>query len=303
MSDHAHEWDEATWRAKVARVRAGRSLKPDRWPDGARCAVALSFDSDHETNELRDGGRSIARLSWGEYGTRRGVPRIRAALTRHDARASFFVPAVSALLHPEEQRSLAAEGHEVALHGWIHERNTEVPGEVERDLMLRAADALERITGVRPVGMRTPSWDYSAATLGIAREMGLFYDSSLFADDDPYEILADGEPTGIVELPVEWIRDDAPYFTMNRFGAQQPYTPPEAVLDIFRREFDRARAEGGLFLLTMHPHVIGYRSRIFILEELLAHIAAAGDCWIAPHAEVAAHCARACGLADPQGTP
>ena len=60
---------------------------------------------------------------------------------------------------------------------------------------------------------------------------------------------------------------------MNRFGAQRPYTPPEAVLDIFRREFEGAHAEGGLFLLTMHPHVIGYRCRMFILDELLDRIA------------------------------
>jgi peptidoglycan/xylan/chitin deacetylase (PgdA/CDA1 family) len=224
------------------------------------------------------------------------VPRIRAALARHGARATFFVPAVAAMLHPEEQRALAAEGHEIALHGWIHEVNTRVPPEAERALMLRAADALERIAGRRPVGMRTPSWDMSPATIAIARELGLLYDSSLFADDDPYEIVADGAATGLVELPVEWIRDDAAYFIMNRFGAQRPYTPPEAVLDIFRREFDRAHAEGGLFLLTMHPHVIGYRSRIFILEELLAHVAATGGAWIATHREVAAHCARAAGL-------
>ena len=99
--------------------------------------------------------------------------------------------------------------------------------------------------------------------------MGLLYDSSLMADDDPYELDQDGEPTGIVELPVEWIRDDAVYFNMNRFQALRPYTPPTAVLDIFRREFDQAYEEGGLFLLTMHPHVIGYRSRMFILEELI----------------------------------
>jgi peptidoglycan/xylan/chitin deacetylase (PgdA/CDA1 family) len=249
-----HEWDEAEWRGRVARVRAGLNLLPDRWPGGARCAVALSFDSDHETNELRDGGLSVARLSWGEYGSRRGIPRIRRALARHDVHATFFVPAVSALLHPDEQRALVAEGHEVGLHGWIHELNTKLEPPVERDLMLRAADTLERITGTRPVGMRTPSWDYSAATLAIAREMGLLYDSSLFSDDDPFEIVAAGEATGIVELPVEWIRDDAVYFLMNRFGAQRPYTPPEAVLDIFRREYRGARDEGGLFLLTRKIH-------------------------------------------------
>ena len=295
-----HEWDEPTWRGKVNAVRAGRSLLPEKWPNGARCAVALSFDSDHETNELRDGGASVSRLSWGEFGTRRGIPRIRKVLDRFGAKASFFVPAVSALLHPEEQRSLAEDGHEIGIHGWIHELNTKLNAETERDLMLRSADTLEKICGKRPVGMRTPSWDYSPNTLAIAREMGLVYDSSLFADDDPYEILADGEPTGIVELPVEWIRDDAVYFMMNRFGAQRPYTPPAAVLDIFTREFEGAYDEGGLFLLTMHPHVTGYRSRIFILEELLERITAKGDCWVATHAEIAQYCADQVGISPNQ---
>jgi len=281
------EWDEATWRGKVDKVRAGRSLKPKTWKNGARCAVALSFDSDHETNELRDGGESIGRLSWGQYGNRRGVPRILETLKAADVPATFFVPAVAALLHPDEQKRVIAEGHEIGLHGWIHEVNTKVPPEKERELHLRAADTLEKITGVRAVGMRTPSWDFSDVTLEIERELGLIYDSSLMADDDPYELVENGEPTGMVELPVEWIRDDAVYFNMNRFTAHRPYTPPPAVLDIFKREFDLAYQEGGLFLLTMHPHVSGYRSRIFILEELIRHITQHDDVWFGTHADIA----------------
>jgi peptidoglycan/xylan/chitin deacetylase (PgdA/CDA1 family) len=281
------EWDEATWRGKVEKVRAGRSLKPKAWKDGARCAVALSFDSDHETNELRDGGESIGRLSQGQYGNRVGVPRILETLRAANVPATFFVPAVAALLYPDEQRQVIAEGHEIGLHGWIHEVNTKVPPEKERELHLRAADALEKITGVRAVGMRTPSWDFSPVTLQIERELGLLYDSSLMADDDPYELVEDGEPTGMVELPVEWIRDDAVYFNMNRFTAHRPYTPPPAVLDIFKREFDRAYRERGLFLLTMHPHVTGYRSRIFILEELIRHIQDHDDVWFGTHADIA----------------
>ena len=281
------QWPEDEWRRRVDQVRAGRSLKPANWPGGARCAVALSFDSDHETNELRDGGTSIGRMSWGQYGNRVGVPRILATLSKADVRATFFVPAVAALLHPDEQRRVIAEGHEIGLHGWIHEVNSNLPEADERELHLRAADTIERITGVRAVGMRTPSWDFSPATLKIERELGLIYDSSLMADDDPYELVEQGVPTGIVELPVEWIRDDAVYFNMVRFQALRPYTPPPAVLDIFRREFDRAYEEGGLFLLTMHPHVTGYRSRIFILEELIAHMQSRPGVWFGTHAEVA----------------
>jgi peptidoglycan/xylan/chitin deacetylase (PgdA/CDA1 family) len=294
------QWPDEEWRRRVHQVRAGRSLKPASWPGGARCAVALSFDSDHETNELRDGGNSIGRMSWGEFGARVGVPRITELLARHDIRASFFVPAVSALLHPEEQVRLIAAGHEIGLHGWIHELNSVLPAPAERDLHFRAAETLQRITGVRPVGMRTPSWDFSPATLAIQRELRLIYDSSLMADDDPYELLHEGEPTGIVELPVEWIRDDAVYFNMNRFAALRPYTPPTAVLDIFRREFDGAYAEGGLFVLTMHPHVIGYRSRLFILDELIAHMRRQGHVWFATHEQVARHVAAAAGLQKPE---
>ena len=291
MSDEALEpwqWPERQWRRLVNRVRAGRRLRPTAWPGGARCAVALSFDSDHETNELRDGGKSIGRLAWGQYGNRVGVPRIAKLLAAHDIRATFYVPAVAALLYPDEQRALAAAGHEIGIHGWIHELNSVLPYEAERDLMFRSADALETITGVRPVGLRTPSWDFSPSTLKIEKELGLLYDSSLMADEDCYELLLDGEPTGLVELPVEWIRDDAPYFMMNRMGAQRPYTPPADVFDIFRREFDAAHEEGGVFQLTCHPHVIGYRSRIWIIDELVRHAKGKGGCWFATHADVAA---------------
>ena len=66
-------------------------------------------------------------------------------------------------------------------------------------------------------------------------------------------------------------------------------TPPEAVFDVFRREFDAAWEEGGLFQLTTHPHIIGYRSRIWIIDELMAYARAKGDVWFATHADVAAY--------------
>jgi peptidoglycan/xylan/chitin deacetylase (PgdA/CDA1 family) len=283
------QWEEGHWRKLVNQTRAGRPLAPSVWKNGARCAVALSFDSDHETNELRDGGKSIGRMSWGQYGNRVGIPRILELLKRHDVKASFYVPAVAALLHPDEQRRVVAEGHEIGIHGWIHELNSVLPYEAERDLMFRSTDTLEKITGRRPVGLRTPSWDFSPNTLKIETELGLLYDSSLMADEDCYELVMDGTPTGIVEVPVEWVRDDAVYFMMHRFQSLRPYTPPKDVLDIFLREFEAAYEAGGLFQLTMHPHIITARSRIWILDEIIRHAKSKGDVWFATHAEVAAY--------------
>jgi len=291
-------WDERRWRGGVEKVRAGRSLRPARWKDGARVCVALSFDSDHESSTLRDGSVSPGRLSQGQYGARAAVPRILALLRRHGIRASFFVPAVVALLHPDEQRRVIDEGHELGMHGWIHEMTSQLTAPVERDLMRRAHETLAKIAGRPPVGVRVPSWDFSPTTLGLIRELGLLYDSSLMADDEPYELLEDGAPTGIVELPVEWIKDDAPYLGMNRASTIRPYTAPSAVLEIFRAEFDGAVAESGLFLLTMHPHIIGHRSRIAVLEQLVEHMRGVDGVWFATHEEVARYC-----LAHAEGQP
>ena len=290
------QWQDRRWRNIVDKVRAGRTLKPESWPGSTRVAVALSFDSDHESLTLRWGQDSPSKLSQGQYGARAAMPRIRALLSRYDVKASFFVPAVVAKLYPHEQRALADEGHEIGIHGWIHEFNSELPREAERDLQMRAADTLEQIAGQRPVGIRTPSWDFSQNTLAISREMGLLYDSSLMADDDPYELLEDGEPTGMVELPVEWIKDDAVYFNMDRLSALRPYTAPSAVLEVFLREFDGAYAESSLFLLTLHPHIIGHRSRIWLIEELIRHIRGYDGVWFATHAEVARYCKEQAGL-------
>ena len=282
------QWPEVQWRKVVNRVRAGRALRPDRWKDDARCAVALSFDSDHETNELRDGGKSIGRMAWGQYGNRVGVPSILKLLKRHAVPATFYVPGVVAQLYPDEQRRIITEGHEIGIHSWIHELNSVLSYEAEKELMLRAADVLEEVTNLRPVGARTASWDFSPHTLRITKEAGLLYDSSLMADVDCYELLLDGEPTGVVEFPVEWIRDDAVYFMMHRFQGLRPYTPPSDVFDVFRREFEAAYEEGGVFQLTMHPHIIGYRSRIWILDEVIRHAKSCKGVWFGTHAEVVA---------------
>lgn len=295
----AKDWREEDWRGIVGRVRAGRPLAPERWPGGARCAVAFSFDCDHETFEMGAGGHAVGRIAWGEFGRRVGVPRVLDLLGRDGVPASFFYPAVAALIDPDEPRRVVAEGHEIGVHGWLHENTSTLSEAEERRVMTQARDTLGEITGVQPVGHRAAHWDLSPHTARLAAELGFLYDSSMMADEDCYELVLEGAPSGLIEIPVDWVRDDAVYLMFNRTPPARPYTPPEAVFDIFRREFDAAHEAGGLFQLVMHPFVIGYRSRIWILRELIAHAKSKGDVWFATHAQVAAHVAELCGMEGP----
>jgi peptidoglycan/xylan/chitin deacetylase (PgdA/CDA1 family) len=274
------QWSAERVRGTVDAVRAGRSLQPSSWPNGARVAVLLSFDVDNETIALRFGEPTVGALSQGEYGARVGLQRVVNLLDRHQIPATFFIPAVSLQLHPGMADVIKQSGrHEFGVHGWIHELNTTLPADVERRLLMQAIDTLTKLTGSRPVGYRAPSWNFSPNTLAIVRELGFLYESSLMSDDRPYELLAHGEPTGIVELPVEWILDDAPL--LNPQGER--YSAPRELLQVYIDEFDKAYEEGTMFLLTMHPHYIGHRSRIVILEGLINHIRAKRGVWWATH--------------------
>lgn len=288
QEENPWEWSLEKVKSMVSKVRAGKDLTPSSWPEGAKVAVGLSFDFDAETNALRDKIVSPGIFSQGEYSARVAIPRILALLDQYRIPASFFVPAVSALLHEEEIKAILAKGrHEIGMHGWIHERNSLLSEEEEKELMQRSYNTLKKLTGKAPVGIRTPSWDFSLSTLKIIRELGLLYDSSLMADDRPYEILEDGQPTGVVELPVEWLLDDYPYFGFSRYASIRPHIAPLDVFSIWAAEFDTAYQEGTLLILTMHPKIIGHRSRIDMLEKLIQHMLSYEKVWFATHEDIA----------------
>ena len=287
-------WPEEYVVSQVNQVRAGRDLNPDSWPGGARVAVLLSYDVDNETIQgLRTGNINIGQLSQGQYGSRVALPRIVKLMDEQEIPATFFFPAWSLKLAPEQADIIQQSGrHEIGVHGWIHELNTSLDGATESRLLAQAVDQIEAITGTRPVGYRAPSWNHSPNTLQIVRDMGFLYESSLMHDDRPYELLQNGEPTGVVELPVEWILDDAPL--LNPLGTR--YMNPRDVMQVWMDEFDKAWEEGTMFLLTMHPHVIGHRSRLVALEGLIEHIKSKDQVWFATHEQAARYVRERAGM-------
>jgi peptidoglycan-N-acetylglucosamine deacetylase len=275
-------------KAQMFHVSAGKRLKPT-WPNGAKIAVGFSFDVDNATATLSTGTIDYEIISRGEYGAIDGLPRILRLLDRQQIPASFFIPAVSAILHPQVIKDIqsAKQHHEIGIHGWIHERLPVLNNEQEEQRLLnQSIETLTKMSGKRPIGYRAPSWKHSNWTMGQVKAAGFLYDSSLMASDDAYEILLDGKPTGVVELPIERILDDSPYFGSNADGSNPTI---DDVFTVFQSEFDVAYEEGGLYLLTMHPHMTGHRSRVALLERLIQYMKKKPGVWFATHEQIARH--------------
>jgi peptidoglycan/xylan/chitin deacetylase (PgdA/CDA1 family) len=287
---------EAELKQAAAEVRAGRSLTPKSWPNGAKVAVCLSFDIDNESTLLaRELTPLPTPMSETEYGAREGLPRILAALDRDRLPASFYIPAVSAMLAPDMVPSIMKAGrHEIALHGWVHESLPTLNSAAEEERLLnQSIHYFTKVTGKRPVGTRAGGWAFSHHTLDILRRANLLYDSSMMARDNPYMLMANGQDTGLVELPVSWILDDAPYF--GRTGA---LPSPEAIFRVYQDEFDKAYQEGGMLMLTFHPHVVGRRSRMVHLEKLITYMKSKPGVWFATAEQIANYVKSQAGKTD-----
>jgi len=250
-------------------------------------AVCLTFDFDALSVWLGGYPRvTPALLSRGEYGARVAVPRILDLLLEHGIPATFFVPGHTAESFPDIVESIIAAGHEVGHHSYGHQDpSTQTPDEERRDLE-RALAVLERFLGHLPVGYRSPSWDYSEATLPLLLEHGFLYDSSLFAEDfHPYhprlgdqvgidEPLQMGKDVDIWEFPVDFSLDDWPHFTFNFDPLRVGLSAPSKVLEIWKGDFDYLveHEDSGVLTITMHPQVIGRGHRIAMLERFIEHV-------------------------------
>jgi len=246
--------------------------------------VCLSFDFDaFSIWQSTFKQLSPTPLSRGEFGAKVGLPRILAMLSRRNVEATFFTPAHTARTFPGAVKALVGSGHEVGVHGYLHESPVGLPEDEERDLLQRSIAVLEEVTGVRPVGYRSPAWDLSDNSISILESLGLLYDSSLMAGDfHPYrprkgDVMGDekftfGNESSILEFPVAWELDDYPYFQFMVKPMNQGLRRPDDVLAVWKGEFDAAHEENGVFTLTCHPEIIGRGPRVKMLESLINYV-------------------------------
>lgn len=258
------------------------------WPEGRSCAAMLCFDVDGETTALSEDlllAKRRTLMSQCEYGPRVGVPRLLGLLAHLEIPATFFIPGYIVEQHPRMVEAIVAGGHEIGLHGYLHEKLAYLDEAAEEGILLRCIDILERYTGTRPVGFRAPWFEINPWTSELLKRHGIDYCASAMGDDVPYF-----HPNELVEIPGQWLLEDWEQFAFNADPAWGSIPENcEKVFDLWWREFEAMHDFGCCFVLTLHPWLSGRPSRIRLLEDLVRAMQAKGGVWFARGREIASY--------------
>jgi peptidoglycan/xylan/chitin deacetylase (PgdA/CDA1 family) len=268
-------------------------------PPGKRMAVALTFDFDAHSNWMGALGRtSPSYLSRGDFGAEEGVPRILATLGERQLPATWAIPGHDLVTFPARVGQVMAAGHEICAHGCFHENIPSLAEGEERRLLEISLRQHEQVTGIRPRGFRSPSWDFSDVTMDLLEEFGFDWDSSLMGREfelyRPRRVEVNfesasvfGAPAKFVEIPVSWYLDDWP--AVEYVPGVSPLGTHNDMIDRWKTIFNFAytRVPGAVYTLTMHPQTIGRSHHLLGLEQLLDQMAGHADIWYTTLSELA----------------
>ncbi len=266
-----------------------RNLIP--WPNGAKCAVAISFDMDADSlihvARPHDSHRRLYPTSMGRYGPNVALPRILDTYRRFGLKQSFFIPGWCLEQYPETAEAILNDGHEIGHHGYLHEDPIATYGN-QREWFERALDAHKRICGKLPEGYRAPVYNITDEVVNLMQENGFRYDSSMMAEDIPYAI--ETSRGQLYEMPVHWGTDDWPPFAhYEEIGYMMPVRSPSAALEGFWEEFEAQYETGGFFMLILHPFLTGRLARWRLVEQWIEDTLKTRKVWFSTLAGIADH--------------
>lgn len=262
-------------------------------PEGKKNAVMVSVNLDAEywgifmypdTEPEGSGFEEMAK-----FGMEEGLQRLLETFAKYQVKATFFVPGIVAKKYRDAIALIKSYGHEFGVHGYRHENFGLLSEEEQEEAMKKSVEAVEAISGQKPIGFRAPEGELTVKTFEIAKKYGIYYSSTLGNDDRPYEFTLGGGDS-ILEIPFHWAMADTPYFDFH-FWPQVPYGQDRIscfrkVLHNWKQEYDVFREEGLYYVLSLNPMTIADPGKIYILEELLEYIKKDSDVWFATGGEI-----------------
>lgn len=266
--------------------------------------VCLTFDHDNVSGAIARDTVTPTAISRGDFGIA-ATQRILRLLNERELPTTWFIPGHTIESYPSCVAAVHAAGHEIGNHGWTHRVPATLSPEEEEAELVRGSDAIERLTGKRPRGYRSPAWDLTPHSVELLLKHGFVYDSSMMGHDYiPYqartgdritlqEPMEFGPDTALVEMPISWSLDDFPHFEYSRSpaGILPGNANARLVIENFINEFRYMKKyfDWGVLTYTFHPHVIGRGHRMFMLEHMIDVLAREGARFVTMETAVAAY--------------
>jgi putative urate catabolism protein len=293
-------------------VGYGRNPPHSQWPGQARVALqfVLNYEEGGENAVLHgDGGseqflsemfnppsfteRHMSMEGIYEYGSRVGVWRILREFEKRGLPLTVFGVGMALQRHPELTAAFVELGHEIACHGWRWISYQNLDEATEREHMRLGLDAIEKLTGNRPLGWYTGRDSPQTRRL-VADDGGLLYDSDYYGDDLPFWMKvkrSDGAVVPRLVVPYTLDTNDM------RFSLPQGFAQAEDFFIYLRDSFDALYAEGDpngqnapkMMSIGMHCRLLGRPGRLVALQRFLDHVAKHDKVWVCRRVDIARH--------------
>jgi peptidoglycan/xylan/chitin deacetylase (PgdA/CDA1 family) len=236
----------------------------------SRATVCLTVDNLGLARAV--GRREATRPDPDEPGLRYGLPRALEMFARRELTATFFVEGWNALHHPDALLAMVEGGHEVGLHGWLHERWAEL-SEQDRERLIFDGSAALRSAGIKCCGFRASGGYRGTRTASVLKELGYIYDSSIDVETEWDPVSVRRLPEGLISIPWHWdMVDYCQYLDHSAFanGRREPHE----VEAHWVRVFEDTVEKGGLLTMILHPYVTFVNdARVAVLERFLDRVA------------------------------
>ena len=274
-----------------------------RWPGNAR--IALQFVLNYEEGAERSvvegdphaetflseiagaqpfPARHMSMESLYEYGSRAGVWRVLRLFRECDLPLTVFGVAQALARNPAVVEAMLADGHEIAGHGWRWLSYQDVPEDIEREHLARAAATIQALTGQPLLGWYTGRDSPNTRRL-VVEHGGFLYDADSYADDLPYWEQVSGKPHLVVPYTLD--TNDM------RFAVPGGFPSGEQFFTHLRDAFDCLYAEGAdgpkMLSVGLHCRLVGRPARMPALARFLDHVLAHPNVWVARRVDIARH--------------
>jgi allantoinase len=286
----------------------GRNPPPPHWPGQARVAVqfVLNYEEGGENCVLHgDAGseqflsemanppafadRHLSMESIYEYGSRVGVWRLLREFERRGLPLTVFGVGMALQRNPEVTAAFVELEHEIACHGWRWINYQQVDEAAERAHLQAGIEAIERLTGQRPLGWYTGRDSPNTRRL-VADAGGFEYDSDYYGDDLPFWLQvrrSDGALAPHLVVPYTLDANDM------RFALPQGFSHGDEFFEYLRDAFDVHYAEGderpAMMSIGMHCRLLGRPGRMRALQRFLDHVQRHERVWITRRIDIARH--------------